>query len=293
MHRILCVFCVLIFLPFLAKTQHADAGIRVMTFNIRYDNPNDGAFGWNKRKSLVHELLDDEKPGIIGFQEVLKNQYLDLATMLPDYASFGRGRDDGNTAGEYAPVFYQKEQFSVLDSGVFWLSEQPHKPGSRSWGAACTRIVTWVKLVVKASGDSLFVFNTHFDHISEQARIHAAVMLDSAITQMTNNLPVILTGDFNATTKESAFNHLNQRFELAAPDQESFNGNETTFVGFPADRSRNNIIDYIFYTPASRFIAQTALIIEYNENGRYPSDHLPVVAVFTIKTNPHAYSPEK
>ena len=293
---------ILILFPDKSMTQGNSSGMIVMTFNIRYDNPRDGQFRWEKRKHTVKQVLHKEDPDIIGFQEVLDNQYWDLVQILSDYHSFGRGRDDGLTAGEYAPVFYRQDRFSILDSGVFWLSKQPNIPGSRSWGAACTRIVTWVKLIDNPNQDTLYVFNTHFDHMSQEARIQSAILLDSAISHTTQSLPSIIMGDFNTTFTDSAYQVLARNFMLAAPlamqgristpghpERTGEIGNipidqlKTTFIGCPADLTRNTIIDFIFYTPHNSFHPHHPTIIDYNNQEFYPSDHLPVVVDLTIK----------
>ena len=45
--------------------------IKLMTYNIRYDNPNDGDNNWDNRKeTLVNQILF-YKPDIVGTQEGL------------------------------------------------------------------------------------------------------------------------------------------------------------------------------------------------------------------------------
>lgn len=79
---------------------------------------------------------------IFGSQEVLDGQLHDMLAQLPDYDYIGVGRDDGKTQGEYAPVFYKKERFRLLDEGHFWLSEITDRP-NKGWDAALPRICTW------------------------------------------------------------------------------------------------------------------------------------------------------
>ena len=130
-------------------------------------------------------------------QEVLPNQLDDLKTMLQDYDYVAAGREDGENKGEACPVFFDREKFSLEHSGHFWLSETPDNPGSMSWGTHYPRIVTWTELANRESGKTLFFFNTHFSHISEEARIQSARMLLQEIKRIAGKKPVILTGDFN------------------------------------------------------------------------------------------------
>ncbi|MCK7540963.1 MAG: hypothetical protein MZV63_63770 [Marinilabiliales bacterium] len=65
----------------------------------------------------------------------------------------------------------------MLASGTFWLSATPDVPGSVGWGAALTRIATWVRLYDKTVKDTLLYMNTHFDHISDSARVMSSGVL--------------------------------------------------------------------------------------------------------------------
>ena len=153
----------LLFISFIYSCQQGEKqpeSIRVMTFNIRYDNPDDGANAWPKRKDLVANLIRFYEPDMIGVQEALYGQILDIQESLPDYEWFGVGRDDGDKAGEFIPIFYNTKKFILVEKGHFWLSENCEKPGL-GWDAACNRITTWGKFQSKVSGKKFFVFNTH------------------------------------------------------------------------------------------------------------------------------------
>ncbi len=45
--------------------------IKVMTLNVRYDNPGDSINAWPNRATMVCNFIVDEKPDILGMQEVL------------------------------------------------------------------------------------------------------------------------------------------------------------------------------------------------------------------------------
>lgn len=95
---------------------------------------------------------------------MLANQFDDLQALLPGYRAVGVGREDGARAGEFNAVFFRSDRFELLDSGVFWLSENPETPGSKGWDGACERLATWTVLRDKSGGELLFI-NTHLDHI--------------------------------------------------------------------------------------------------------------------------------
>ena len=141
-------------------------------FNIRYENVHDTSDNsWLNRRDKIAAKLNTEHHDIICLQEVLAQQYDFLCEKLTDYSPIGVGRDDGKRLGEFAPIFFDKNIYIPLESGTQWLSTTPDKP-SIDWGAACIRIATWALLETKNNGATVLVVNTHFDHVSELARVH-------------------------------------------------------------------------------------------------------------------------
>ena len=118
------------------------ADLHVMTFNMRYDNPEDGEHNWRFRKERAAEAIVSRGIDLLGTQEVLANQFADLRELLPGYEAVGVGREDGAAQGEFNAVFWRADRFTLLDSGTFWLSETPETPGSKGWDGACERIAT-------------------------------------------------------------------------------------------------------------------------------------------------------
>ena len=132
-------FSLAVLIPALAfaADPKSHAEIVVATYNIRYANPNDGKDVWKNRKSTVAKYLADKD--VFGLQEVTETQYDDLKAALPNHATYGVGRDDGESGGEHAPIFYRKDRFESLDQGTFWLSETPKEVGKKGWDAALPR----------------------------------------------------------------------------------------------------------------------------------------------------------
>jgi len=287
MLRLLVRIAVLIMLPLAVHSQFLN--LKVITFNIRYDNPGDGPYKWEFRKPLVLDVIQQESPEILGIQEALYGQVSDLQHMLPDYQWIGAGRDDGKELGEFNPIFIKSGRFIIKNMGTFWLSETPDKVGSRSWNSACNRIVTWVKLKDMKFRKKVFVFNTHFDHISKEARIKSAYLLVSAIKQIAGDNWVIVTGDFNDIEGSVMYKILTgSTMEISLVNTSRISrrepeGTSYTFIGFPFNPEEGNKIDFIFTKNN-----QSATVIEhrvstYNFQGRYPSDHLPVIVNFELK----------
>ena len=279
--RIILLLAAFLFVISCSKPEREN--IEVMTFNIRYDNPDDGMFAWESRKEMVFWLIEKYNPDILGIQEALKEQMDELDGALNGYRWSGAGRDDGECKGEYVPLFYNKDRFMLSDEGHFWLSENPGEPGSKGWDAACSRMVSWIKLEEIGSGYEYFIFNTHFDHEGEEARLKSARLLSDSIQYIAMHDPVIITGDLNCGSDSDPLDLLSKHFtncRLQLIDKDSVSG--TTFVGFPADLSRNEIIDHIFIS--SHFAVDEYEVIPDNANGFFPSDHLPVRVSLSLKT---------
>lgn len=245
----------------------------VMTYNLRLDTQSDGVNAWPNRKQKVFMLIKKQKPDILGVQEALHNQMTDMKVGLTNYDFVGVGRDDGKTKGEYSAIFYRKSRFTVVESNTFWLSETPTVPGSKSWDAAITRVATWAKLYDKKMRDTIFVMNTHFDHIGKAAREKSVGIIKSKISLLADKYPVILTGDFNIEPTESAYAIATNGdiYNLQDAGKSSTIGTYCTFaVNVPCKR-----IDYIFYSVGWKVMKYS--VIATNDGQYYPSDHLPVV----------------
>lgn len=171
--------------------------VKIATFNARYYNSNEVENSWETRVSSMQSFFNKEDFDIIGMQEVTHYQILDLQKRLPHYEYVGKGQADGHEGGEYCPIFYKKDKYTLLAKSQFWLSETPETPGSINWEGLFPRIVTWVKLENNKTGYIFFVFNTQFCHISEFAREKSAILILKKINEIADYAPVILTGDFN------------------------------------------------------------------------------------------------
>ena len=120
-----------------AQTSSTDDSLlRIATFNIRYDNPDDGPNRWDVRKYSVAALIRAQAWDIVGMQEVLHRQLADLLERLPAYRYVGVGREDGKTQGEYAPILYDTTCVRMLESSTFWLSQHPDSAGFIGWDGA-------------------------------------------------------------------------------------------------------------------------------------------------------------
>lgn len=253
--------------------------INAMSFNIRYDNPEDGAQNWHHRKENVVRMLRFYDLDIIGMQEVLVSQLTYLKDNLKDYQAIGVGREDGKEKGEFAPIFFRKDRFQEFQSGTFWLSETPEKV-SKGWDAALERIATWVVLKDKNTGKEFIFMNTHFDHRGKQARVESAKLLKSKATELAAGKQLILTGDFNLVPESEGIQTIikpdgNNTLVNSSSVAKIIYGPNWTSTGFknrPFDQRR--VIDYIFLKNI-RTVNRYAVIAE-KLNDLQLSDHCPV-----------------
>ena len=269
----------------LAACWQADpepARLVAMSFNIRLDNPADGPDRWANRRERVAATIAVQAPDVVGLQEVLLHQQAFLSESLPDYGHYGAGRDDGQQKGESTPVFFRKDRFAMLDQGTFWLSETPGTPGSVGWDAAITRICSWVLLQEFGTDKRLYVFNTHFDHIGEQARVESAALIRRKIAEIAGTQPWVLLGDFNSAPGSAAYRRLTDAtgdmavlIDTYTHAEQAPAGPDSTWNGF-SEIEPGRRIDYVFTGKRIRPLSLDILVDQ--RDGRFSSDHLPIVA---------------
>jgi endonuclease/exonuclease/phosphatase family metal-dependent hydrolase len=258
--------------------------LRVMTFNIRYDNPGDGVNAWPNRKDWVASLIRFHSADAVGVQEALVRQLADLDARLPGYARVGVGRTDGREAGEFSAILYRTDRLELLESGTFWLSPTPEVAGSKGWDAAITRIATWARFRDRRSGCRHLHVNTHFDHIGEQARQESAQLIRRRVTTLAGGLPVILTGDLNTTPSSVAYRIFTRDTipGASAPLADAYTVSRTGHYGPTSSWNEfkaiepGRRIDYVMVSPGVEVLAHG--ILPDSWDGRFPSDHLPVLA---------------
>lgn len=282
--KIYFVYVLVIFFFFTSGCIHKKDkdSIKVMTMNVRYDNPHDSINAWPERTPLFTRVISEEKPDILGLQEVLWHQYEAMDSAFIEYSSVGVGRDDGARRGEMNPVFFRKERFDLVRTLTFWLSDTPELPGSRGWGASLPRIVTWVELVDKHDHKHLYFFNTHFAHDSDSARIMSSRILVKQVAKIAAGYPFIVMGDFNLLPYSTGYSILTGPEESVPLLKDSYFVSEKkpagptyTFNGF-SDKPGTGRVDFIFVKNGLRVLEHTTLIEK--ENQIYISDHWPVTA---------------
>ena len=272
------------------------------SYNLRNANSADSlqGDGWGNRCPIIAGLVQFHEFDIFGTQEGLRHQLDSLKTNLPKYDYIGVGRNDGKKGGEHAAIFYRIDKFELLGHGDLWLSETPEKP-SVGWDAVLPRICTWGHFKYKDTGFEFLFFNLHMDHIGKQARVESALLVQQKMKEIGENLPAILTGDFNVDQTHRSYLALTESgilcdaFEVADL-RYATNG---TFNGFDSDNYTESRIDHVFVTPTFHILKYGVLTDSYRRmkegaqkasvkdcpeeisirsyESRIPSDHFPVM----------------
>lgn len=278
------LFAVLAFSVLNTVAQAPKGSLRVMTFNIRYDEPRDGVNAWPNRKQKVADVIRFHKADLVGVQEALLTQLRDLERLLPDLAWCGVGRTDGKEAGEYSAILYRKSRFQLIQTDTFWLNETG-KVGEKGWDAALPRIVTWAKFKDRVSGKTFVHFNTHFDHVGEKARAESSSLILKKAGEIHGKGPFVVTGDFNVTQDSGAYKTImagTSVIKVADTRYASINGHfggNSTFNAFK-ELEPGRTIDYIFVRDGIKVFEHAALSDRWD--GLWASDHLPVLAEILI-----------
>src|SRR5687768_632391 len=267
-----------------AQTRSAENRLRVMSFNIRYNEPRDGVNAWPNRKQKVADVIRFHKADLIGVQEAQIGQLEDLEKLLPAFAWCGVGRTDGKRDGEFSAILYRKERFRILECKTFWLSEMPEAAGSKGWDAAYPRIVTRAKLRDQRTRKTFFHFNTHFDHVGVKARFESAKMIIGRIRNASAGMQSVLTGDLNVKEDTEAYKTLTATDsglkDARYVSKNGHFGGTSTFNAFK-DMQPAMRIDYIFVTPGIEVFEHG--VLSDNWDGLWASDHLPVLAELGLR----------
>jgi len=269
-----------------ATLAWGEEALTVMTYNLRYANDNPGEV-WAVRRPLVAECIRAASPDVFGTQEGLFRQLREVAADLPGYDWIGLGRQ-GGSHDEFTAVFFRTARLEPLEFDHFWLSDTPDVIGSMTWGNRYRRMVTWVRFRDRQTQREFYLWNTHFDHEVQAARVKSAALIRERIAGLDPAVPVLLIGDFNADAETNDVHaqftqdgFLRDAWSLASSRR---GGERGTFNGFGTFPGLGRI-DWILVR--GDVTVESAAVIEFSRDGQFPSDHFPVVARLRLgdKTN--------
>ena len=257
--------------------------LKLITYNIRLDIAEDGVNDWSHRKVFFTSQIQFYEPDIFGVQEAKPNQVIDISTLLKQYDKVGMARE-GEGKGESCNIFFKKERFKVKESNTFWLSETPNEI-SKGWDAACNRICTYALFKDKKTKTTFWVFNTHLDHVGEEARTKGIELILSKIELLNNKkYPVFFMGDFNSEPDNDRIIQLKKVMnDCKEISKEKPFGPSGTFNDFKHDQAVTKLIDYIFTSKNNTIAVLKYAVLSDSKDLKYPSDHLPVYVEINLK----------
>lgn len=266
-----------------AFSQKEELQLDVMTFNIRFGIAYDRENNWPNRQDMVVNMLRKHDPDIIGTQELLPFQADYITSQLPHYRWFGAPRGEGPLP-ERSAILYKWKEIIPIEMGTFWLSETPDVYGSESWGTSVARIATWGRFHHRETESVFYVYNTHFDHVSQEARLNGMQVILDHIEKNTGDTPVIFMGDFNVTAEKDPVYTLaldDTGFTDAWVEAAERIGPVATWNAFrPPNMESDRRIDWIL--TRGKFAVDRCETITCSENERQVSDHFPVMATLRL-----------
>lgn len=263
--------------------------LKAMSFNVRYPAPADqGTASWSVRKSLVVQVIRKHRPDFLGTQEMVAPYVPYLKEQLPEYGSFGRYRlsHPDTTYDESARIFFLKDRWEPItgDSGTFWISPTPEVPGSKGW-TSVPRIVTWARFREKATGFTIYLYNTHWDNAGagfpswgwDSSSVLCARRISGRKVKAD---PVLFMGDFNRTASTNPIKYLLGNNVYPTPP---------ILALVDTDPAHLKIDNIFILPPSARILSAGTAIERFVVNGTSnvrPSDHDPVLAELEFSAPP-------
>ncbi|NFA42945.1 endonuclease/exonuclease/phosphatase family protein [Clostridium botulinum] len=258
--------------------------MKVMTFNLRCDFFLDFNNRWDERKKLVFDVINKYNCDIIGTQEATKKMFKDISDNIETFNIIGNPRSK-KLFSERNDILISKKH-SIIENKTFWLHDNPEKYGRSRWYSMFPRICTTAIVELKNS-KRIRICNSHLDFLLPQARAYELKKLSEFIKkeQEKEELPLIIMGDFNSNPNSKLIKEFingdvfNKRL-VAVQDKKKDLYNKATMGNFK-NKEKGSHIDYIFVSEEFEII--DVEIVKYNVNGKYPSDHYPLMAEINIK----------
>lgn len=257
---------------------YAENELKVMSCNVRCISPTDVLKrSWFYRADLIIKGIQNNQPGVIGFQEVTKWQYDYLCDALDVFDSIITYRDNAFNS-EGCPIFYRSDIYTLINKGSFWLSETPEVM-SKDWGAQYNRICSYAILKDNATGTEFVVFNTHLSHVSDEARINGIQVVLDKIKEF-GSIPAVLMGDLNAEEYTETYISATENF-LDAKYQTTNTMTSATYQRWGRE-IENDCIDYILISKTG-FKVNSYRVVTDTYDGVYSSDHFPLVTSLSFE----------
>lgn len=264
----------------MVQYSQPEGHVKIISYNIRQSGlaANDGPNAWTFRKDATLNMIEQEAPSVLGFQELLPDQQSYIRSAFPQYGFVGVGRDDGKELGECMGILYFESAFNLVSSGTFWLSSTPDSV-SKGWDAACFRTATWILLEEKASGKQFFYLNTHLDHVGTTAREESIKLIVSRISVLApDDCPIIIGGDLNSGIDSPIFEPFENIGLVPAREISPETDRSGTFNAFGSAPS-GIVLDHIYERGVNPLCFHT---LQNDYGVPFISDHYPISFTFEL-----------
>lgn len=256
------------------------SALNVMSYNVLFDPDKSGRPADYSTK-MINTILENDTD-VLGTQEDTSANRQYFIQKLNNYSVYkGAGEDnDGNY------IYWKTDKFKVMEKGYYYLSDTP-EIRSKYDGSNQYRTMSYIILEVKETGKQFFFVSTHLDYrATEKVRVKQISVLASLVKKLNkDNLPLIILGDFNTTqtASGSAILHFmanNQNLGMTLDVAAKKGDTGSTLVN--EFKLRGDLIfDYIFVS-TDKVYTKYFSVLDNKTNGKYPSDHLPVLAQIDI-----------
>ena len=249
---------------------------KLMSFNIRFDNPNDGDHIWSNRLPIISELINSREICLLGTQEGREPQLRELEAQLDNLEIVDNHRE-WIADRMYPCIFYRTDTFSLIDSSDIWISDTPNMAGSKSFGSMFPRLCTWAKLINKKSNEKILFVNVHLDHTETTVRQSQIKVMIEEIKKIKEDFKLVINGDFNESPKEDVYKIITKDLSLLDPWKTKNLNEETSYHKFKGVYPEGSRIDWILTDKSINCLEIE--IIKHSQKNIYPSDHFPVFSI--------------
>lgn len=303
-----------------ADTQ-SNNSIRIFSYNIRVDHEQDRETEnkWEHRAEKAIFVTNKYHGDIIALQEPNVEQVEDMKKPCGENFTwiYGKASDrayedfesfKSEQHRETQAIGFNHNRFTLLDSGRFWLAEDPSKePTIPAWdGSIFSRVTVYVILEEKESGKKFGIFTAHFDHVGLQARINSAKLIVQQAIKLSRGTPFIICGDMNTFQSNGGplvYEAFENQADLITDVRNATDhqyGPISTWVGWEYNAFNEKIEeqkypgvpsrwDQIFISKSGIDVERIAVCddqfeIEWKDEKKivYPSDHRPMLVDFTL-----------
>lgn len=278
-----------------AEETEGSKNMRLLSFNILRGDLQGPTHLWTNRKNSCLAMIAADAPDIFGLMECNSTQRDDILDAFPKYGRVGvavNGDVYDYTKTSSNPIFYDGNKMLLEDWGTYWLSDTPTTKGSYTWYYDKPRTLTWARFKLKKDDTRFVYICVHLQdnksdikkeyegqesYYGTQNRKKSVALIKQLIADNINpnGLPMILSGDLNATFNSSELSNIYDILSLAAdiPAPAATDKGNTYNNYIEGGTSR---IDHIFCSGCNvgRYVVDRSTYC----GQKFISDHWPVYA---------------